>query len=57
MSAMMLDEEELKAKQTEKVGNDLSRPSIGGNEQVGLVAALRKITKNFGFELEKCSNN
>ena len=37
MSQMMLDEEELKAKQMEKVGNDLSRPSIGGNnDQVWL---------------------
>jgi hypothetical protein len=34
MSQMMLDEEEMKARQMEKVGNDLSRPSIGGNEPV-----------------------
>jgi hypothetical protein len=47
MSAMMLDEEELKARQTEKVGNDLSRPSIGGNEQVRFVAELAKKFKEF----------
>jgi hypothetical protein len=34
MSQMMLDEEEVKARQVEKVGNDLGRPSIGDNEPV-----------------------
>ncbi len=49
MSAMMLDEEELKARQTEKVGNDLSRPSIGGNEQVRFVAELAKKIKEYFY--------
>jgi hypothetical protein len=41
MSQMMLDEEEVKARETEKAGNDLGRPSIGGNEQVPLLQNLR----------------
>jgi len=34
MSQMMLDEEELRAREMEKAGQDLGRPSIGGNDQV-----------------------
>ena len=35
MSQMMVDEEELRAKEMEKAGENLGRPSIGGgNEKV-----------------------
>ncbi len=43
MSQMMVDEEELKARETEKAGNDLGRPSIGGNEQVPFTYGPNKL--------------
>jgi hypothetical protein len=43
MSQMMVDEEEVKARETEKAGNDLGRPSIGGNEQVPFTYGPNKL--------------
>ena len=41
MAQMMVDEEELKAKETEKAENDLRRPSIVGEDRVsGVLAKL-----------------
>ena len=40
MSQMMVDEEELKARETEKAENDLRRPSIAGEDKVSSLVPL-----------------